>query len=134
MGINTGNDLCGECLFWKQGSKDIEVIRPGLINQLLLMMDGLHFNAPCTAIISGPTRSGKTTFTLNLLTYLDKMFTEPINKIYYFYGVWQTSFESFTGDKLVCLHELPTEERINSLTNGDHIFSYYRRHADNSTQ
>ena len=34
-------------------------------------MDGLRFNAPCTAIISGPTRSGKTTFTLNLLSYLD---------------------------------------------------------------
>ena len=66
------------------------------------------------------TRSGKTTFTLNLLSYLDKMFTEPINKIYYFYGVWQSSFESFAGDKLVYLQELPTEERINSLTNGDH--------------
>ena len=80
-------------------------------------MDGLRFNAPCTAIISGPTGSGKTTFTLNLLTYLDEMFTKPINKIYYFYGVWQSSFESFTGDKLVYLHELPTEQRI---TNGDH--------------
>ena len=83
-------------------------------------MDGLRFNAPWTAIISGPTRSGKTTFTLNLLSHLDKMFTEPINKIYYFYGVWQSSFESFAGDKLVYLQELPTEERINSLTNGDH--------------
>ena len=83
-------------------------------------MDGLCFNAPCTGIISGPTRSGKTTFTLNLLSHLDKMFTEPINKIYYFYGVWQSSFESFAGDKLVYLQELPTEERINSLTNGDH--------------
>ena len=39
-------------------------------------MDGLRFNAPCTAIISGPTGSGKTTFTLNLLKHLDRMFTE----------------------------------------------------------
>ena len=77
-------------------------------------------NAPCTAIISGPTGFGKTTFTLNLLTNLEEMFTKPINKIYYFYGVWQSCFESFTGDKLVYLQELPTKERINSLTNGDH--------------
>ena len=48
------------------------------------------------------------------------MFTEPNNKIYYFYAVWQSSFEGFMGEKIVYLQELPTEERINSLTNGDH--------------
>ena len=111
--------MFAECLFWKQGSKDIEAIK-AVINLLTLHMDGLRFSAPCTGIISGPTGSGKTSFTLNLLKHSDKMFTEPINKIYYFYGVWQRAFEGFTGDRLVYLQELPTQERINSLTNGDH--------------
>ena len=111
--------MFAECLFWKQGSKDIEAIK-GVINLLTLHMDGLRFSAPCTGIISGPTGSGKTSFTLNLLKHSDKMFTEPINKLYYFYGVWQRAFEGFTGDRLVYLQELPTQERINSLTNGDH--------------
>ena len=64
-------------------------------------MDSLCFIAPCTAIISGATGSGKTTFTLNLLR-------QP------------SCFESFTGDKFVYLQELPSEEKISSITNGDH--------------
>ena len=83
-------------------------------------MDSLRFTAPCTAIISGGTGSGKTTFTLNLLRHLEEMFTKPINKIYYFYGVWQSSFENSAGDKVVFLQELPSEEKINSISNGDH--------------
>ena len=104
------------------GNKVVKISRlsKSVINLFPLHMDSLRFNAPCTAIISGPTGSGKTTFTLNLLKHLDGMFTEPINKIYYFYGVWQTSFECFMEEKIVYLQELPTEERINSLTNGDH--------------
>ena len=72
-------------------------------------MATLRFTAPCTPIISGTTGSGKTTFTLNLLRHIDDMFRKPINKIYYFYGVWQRSFESYTGDKIDYLQELPTE-------------------------
>ena len=119
IGINTGKHWRAVCLFWKQGSKDIVVIK-GVVNLFPLHMDGLRFNAPCTAIISGPTGSGKTYFTLNLLKHLDEMFTESINKIYYFYAVWQSSFEEFMGEQMVYLQELPTEERINSLSNGDH--------------
>ena len=104
------------------GSRVVKILKSSarVINHIVLQMDSLRFNAPCTAIISGPTGSGKTTFILNLLSYLDEMFTKPINKIYYFYGVWQSSFESFTGDKLVYVRELPSEEKINSFTNGDH--------------
>ena len=83
-------------------------------------MDSLRFNAPCTAIISGPTGSEKTTFTLNLLRHLGEMFSKPINKIYHFYGVCQKLFEKFTGDKIEYLQELPTEERISYISNGNH--------------
>ena len=104
------------------GNRVVKISRlsKGVINLFPLHMDGLRFNAPCTAIISGPTGSGKTSFTLNLLQHLDEMFTENINKIYYFYAVWKSSFEGFMGEKIVYLQELPSEEKINSLSNGDH--------------
>jgi len=43
---------------------------------LIFMADDLKFKHPFTCIVSGPTGSGKSSFTLRLLQYLDSLCTE----------------------------------------------------------
>ena len=47
------------------------------------------FFSPTTAMIAGPTGSGKTNFVFKILENLNAMFEIPVEKVYYFYGVWQ---------------------------------------------
>ena len=47
-----------------------------------------RFFSPTTAMIAGPTGSGKTNFVFKVLENLNAMFEVPVEKVYYFYGVW----------------------------------------------
>ena len=60
-------------------------------------MNSLPFTTPCTAIISGPTASGKSTFIFRLLHNLKHVFNTRVKKIYYFYGIWQKLFKVNTN-------------------------------------
>ena len=51
-------------------------------------MTSIPFLSPCTAIISGATASGKSTFIFKVLRNLRYMFNEPVYRVYYFYGAW----------------------------------------------
>ena len=44
-------------------------------------------------IICGPPQAGKTVWVSRLLQHRDLLFKEKVNKIYWFYGTWQKSYE-----------------------------------------
>lgn len=76
----------------------------------------LKFVAPFTAMLVGPTGSGKTNFMFKLLDSLSGICDEPISKIIYCYGAWQPAFE--TKEKninfhsgLVNVEELPDDKK-----------------------
>ena len=52
----------------------------------------LRFELGNSMIICGPSKAGKTTWILNLITHRRELFQQPIGKIYWFYGVWQESY------------------------------------------
>ena len=56
-----------------------------------------RFKCPCSIIIAGPSQSGKTTFTHNLLKS-KKAFNGNIKKIIYCYGEWQPSYDKMKKD------------------------------------
>ena len=63
------------------------------------MITMFRFFSPTTAMITGPTGSGKTKFVFKLLENLNTMFDVPVDKVYYFYGVWQDSFDNKVIEK-----------------------------------
>jgi len=71
----------------------------------------LRLKSPFTAIVAGPTGSGKTFLLSSLIKKAKEVsFPEP-KEIIYCYGVWQPAFESFEG---VTFHEglIDIKERI----------------------
>ena len=51
---------------------------------------------PFTAIIAGPTGSGKTVFTFNMIENAQEMIAPPPEKIIYCYGEYQQIFNNYT--------------------------------------
>ena len=83
-------------------------------------MTSIPFTSPCTVVISGPTGSGKSTFTFKILRNLNNMFSCPINKVYYFYSVWQKSFETEDIKKIEFIKDIPNQESIEKISNNLH--------------
>ena len=83
-------------------------------------MTSIPFTSPCTVVISGPTGSGKSTFTFKILRNLNNMFSYPINKVYYFYSVWQKSFETEDIKKIEFIKDIPNQESIEKISNNLH--------------
>lgn len=83
-------------------------------------MFDLRFKNPCSFILAGSTKSGKTTFTLKLLRNIETLFQDSRCKqnVVYFYKKWQDAFDSFQKENIVGQWEnvLPTEDRVNELT------------------
>jgi len=52
----------------------------------------VRFGLGNSLIICGPSKAGKTSWVLKLIKHQDILFKEPINKIYWFYSVWQPSY------------------------------------------
>lgn len=75
---------------------------------------------PCAFLLAGPTQSGKTTFTLNLLRHADQLFQQPSCKlnVSYFYREEQPALKAFAKEGIVhqWLNHLPTAEEIDTLT------------------
>ena len=83
-------------------------------------MNSLAFTTPCTAIISGPTASGKSTFRFRTLCNLKHMFQTPVKKIYYFYGVWQKLFEVNSDLNVEYIKDIPNEHFLQELESDYH--------------
>lgn len=58
----------------------------------------LPFHLPTTIGIFGPTMSGKSYFTMNLLKHANVMFDPPPKKIIYAYTEWLPEFDTFPPD------------------------------------
>ena len=98
-------------------------------------MTSIPFTSPCTVVISGPTGSGKSTFTFKILRNLNNMFSYPINKVYYFYSVWQKSFETEDIKKIEFIKDIPNQESTEKISNNLHnliIIDYLQMSALNS--
>ena len=54
-----------------------------------------------TSIVSGPTGSGKTQFTIKLVNHASKMISPPPDEIVWCYGIYQEIFQSLTGVRFV---------------------------------
>ena len=56
---------------------------------------------PFTAIVAGPTGSGKTTFVRRLLSHLDELVSPPPQKVTWYYGEWQPEYAQVEGVEFV---------------------------------
>ena len=83
-------------------------------------MTSLPFTSPCTAIISGPTGSGKSTFIFKILNNLNHMFSQNVDKVYYFYGVWQKNFDTNEYSNLEFIKDLPDKEFLDLIKHDKH--------------
>ena len=83
-------------------------------------MSCIAFDSPSTFIISGPSGSGKSSLLFNILKNINIMFNKPVNKIYYFYSVWQDLFNENTSDKIQYIQKIPDEKFINEISDGHH--------------
>ena len=82
----------------------------------------LPFEAASTACISGATKSGKTTWLFRLLKNKKVMFSEPVKKILYCYGIYQDTFDAMKRDieGIEFLHGVPTQSEIEGFADGQH--------------
>jgi hypothetical protein len=94
-------------------------------SQIIKMTDlkpvyDLRFKNPSSFILGGASQSGKTTFTFNLLRYVDVLFENPKCKqnIIYYYNQWQDLFENFQHENIVTkwVNKLPTTEDVKEQT------------------
>jgi hypothetical protein len=79
-----------------------------------------RFRNPSSFIVAGVSRSGKTTWVLNLLRNIDVLFVDPRCKqnIHFFYNEWQPSYESFVNEKIVSswVNKMPSSEDVKKAT------------------
>ena len=79
-----------------------------------------RFRTPSSFLLAGASRSGKTTFTLNLLRQIETLFDNPEcrHNVIYFYKEDQPALEMFRKENVVkhWINRPPTGEDINELT------------------
>ena len=80
----------------------------------------IQFTSPVTLAIFGCTLSGKSTWCKKLIEQSNSLFTLPINKILYCYGMYQSMFEELAANnENLQLHPgLPTRSTIDEFTDG----------------
>ena len=83
-------------------------------------MSTISFKSPCTGLICGPTGCGKSQLVFNMLKDLDILFDKKVEKIYYFYSVWQNLFDKCNLQNITFINKKPDEKFIKEIANGDH--------------
>jgi len=70
----------------------------------------MTFPSPVTINISGASSSGKSWFTYRMLKWKDEMFSLPLKKCLYCYGIWQPLFNEMESTLNIEFHKgLPSE-------------------------
>ena len=82
----------------------------------------LPFEAASTACVSGSTKSGKTTWLFRLLRNKAVMFSEPVNKVLYCYGIYQDTFDNMKKEvQGIEFHEgVPSRTDVENFADGSH--------------
>ena len=57
-------------------------------------MTDFRFYSDRTMCVAGPSQAGKTVFVTTLLDYRDKLFRKSIDKVKWFYGIFQPQLHS----------------------------------------
>lgn len=71
----------------------------------------LRFQSPFCAILSGPSKSGKSTFIDRILRNINQMCNVQFDEIIYCYSYWQDLFTNLLRDNICKFHQgLPTIE------------------------
>ncbi len=74
------------------------------------------FVAGSPIMVSGPTGSGKTTWTHRLLT--ENMFTQPVASVLYCFGVYQPFYDTMHVPNLTFHEGVPNHETVQGLHDG----------------
>lgn len=77
------------------------------------------FKVPFSVFVAGPSQSGKTRFTQQILKHIGKgILSKPIKKIVYAYSKWQPAFDEMReNDASIMFYEgLPTKEELTEWT------------------
>lgn len=80
----------------------------------------LPFHSPATAMIVGPTMSGKTSLIYEILKHADGMFQTPPERIVIAYTEYQPLFEEMEKniDRLILHQGLPSKDQIDEWSEG----------------
>ena len=75
----------------------------------------LKFQNPCSFVFAGPSSVGKTFMIFRFVDHLHEMCPE-IEKVHYFYEMWQPKFQQYL-DKVTFHHGPPTTEVLKNCSN-----------------
>lgn len=75
----------------------------------------IKFESPTSIFIVGPSNSGKSVLTQQLLKHADGMFKVPPSKIYFCYSMWQNTYNQIQNENtnIQFYHGLPSLEELN---------------------
>ena len=76
----------------------------------------IKFETPSTIVVSGATSTGKSWLIYKILKYAKGMFTSPLKKIIYCYGVYQDFYDDMQRDipNIEFFSGLPTRDDLES--------------------
>ena len=72
-----------------------------------------------TMIITGPSKSGKTTFVIEMIKNKDKLFHNPIHNIWWFYGIKSPIHDEIKKLGVMMKEGIPTHEDLNAIKKHD---------------
>lgn len=79
-----------------------------------------RFRNPSSFLLGGVSRSGKTTFTFNILRNIKTLFEDPRcrQNVIYYYNQWQPAYEAFEKEKIVAkwINKVPTADEVKKET------------------
>ena len=72
-----------------------------------------------TMLVSGPSKCGKTTFVINLIELKETIFKQPIQHVWWFYGVENDSINRLKRMVATLTKGLPTKENLEIIERND---------------
>jgi len=78
-----------------------------------------RFENDSTMIISGPSKSGKSTFVLNMIKHKDILFRHPIQRVWWFYGIESAFHEELHAFHVNMKQGLPSQDDFSQIERHD---------------
>ena len=74
-----------------------------------------------TMIVTGPSKSGKSTLVANMIKHKDVIFKHAIRKVWWFHGIESPFHETLKSLGIILKHGLPTHEDVNLVQQYDMV-------------